>query len=450
MAFPAPQGDGSAAALTNLQTLHARARFDSHSAPCEWDRPTRGTPALSHASHSSGHRAGFEFIALMAVMTSIIAFSIDAMLPALPQIVADLGVADVNDRQLVVIVLFIGLALAQIAYGPMSDTLGRKPAAYVGFAIFIAGSLLCVFAGSFEIMLVGRFLQGVGAAGPRIVSLALVRDLYSGRAMARVMSMIMGIFIIVPVIAPSVGQVLLFIGDWRLIFVALLAEGIIGLVWFAWRQPETLKEDRRAAFSLRRIVSAFGEACGNPVTLGYTVAAGLVFGAFVGYLASTQQVLGELYGLGAQFPIYFGANALAFGAASMLNARLVMKLGMRRLAGGGLGASSALSVVFFIVTLLLEGHPPLWALMGYLLLIFFFVGVLFGNFNALAMEPMGHIAGVAAAVVGSLATIISSVLGWALGQAYDGTVRPMIAGFAVLTILAGLAMILAERYRRHP
>ena len=405
---------------------------------------------MSQSDQPAGHQASLEFIILMAVMTSIIAFSIDAMLPALPQIAADLGVADVNDRQLVVIVLFIGLALAQIAYGPISDTMGRKPAAYIGFTIFIIGSLMCIFAGTFEVMLIGRFLQGVGAAGPRIVSLALVRDLYSGRAMARIMSMVMGIFIIVPVIAPSVGQVLLLVGDWRLIFVVLLAEGIIGLVWFAWRQPETLREDRRAPFSLRRILRAFAEAFSHPVTLGYTVAAGLVFGAFVGYLASTQQVLGELYGLGAQFPIYFGANALAFGAASMLNARLVMKLGMRRLAGSGLAATSVLSVVFFAVTLLLDGHPPLWTLMGYLLLTFFFVGVLFGNFNALAMEPMGHIAGVAAAVIGSLATIISSVLGWALGQAYDGTVRPMIAGFAVLTILAGLSMILAERYRRHP
>jgi MFS transporter, DHA1 family, multidrug resistance protein len=413
------------------------------------DRPDTRFP-LSQSAQPAGHEASFEFIVLMAVMTSIIAFSIDAMLPALPQIATDLGVADVNDRQLVVIVLFIGLAMAQIAYGPISDTMGRKPAAYIGFTIFIIGSLMCIFAGTFEVMLIGRFLQGVGAAGPRIVSLALVRDLYSGRAMARIMSMVMGIFIIVPVIAPSVGQVLLLVGDWRLIFVVLLAEGIIGLVWFAWRQPETLREDRRAPFSLRRILRAFAEAFSHPVTLGYTVAAGLVFGAFVGYLASTQQVLGELYGLGAQFPIYFGANALAFGAASMLNARLVMKLGMRRLAGSGLAATSALSVMFFIVTLLLDGHPPLWTLMGYLLLTFFFVGVLFGNFNALAMEPMGHIAGVAAAVIGSLATIISSVLGWALGQAYDGTVRPMIAGFAVLTILAGLSMILAERYRRHP
>jgi DHA1 family bicyclomycin/chloramphenicol resistance-like MFS transporter len=259
------------------------------------DRPNARI-AVSQSTQPSGHEASFEFIALMAVMTSIIAFSIDAMLPALPQIAADLGVANVNDRQLVVIVLFIGLALAQIVYGPVSDTLGRKPAAYIGFSIFIVGSLLCIFAGTFEIMLIGRFLQGVGAAGPRIVSLALVRDLYSGRAMAKVMSMVMGVFIIVPVIAPSVGQVLLLVGDWRLIFVALLAEGIIGIVWFAWRQPETLREDRRAPFSLRRILRAFGEAFTHPVTLGYTVAAGLVFGAFVGYLASTQQVLGELYG----------------------------------------------------------------------------------------------------------------------------------------------------------
>jgi DHA1 family bicyclomycin/chloramphenicol resistance-like MFS transporter len=405
---------------------------------------------VSHPAQSTGHQASFEFVALMAVMTSIIAFSIDAMLPALPQIAADLGVTDVNQRQLVVVVLFVGLALAQVAYGPMSDTLGRKPAAYVGFSIFIAGSLLCIFARSFDVMLIGRFLQGVGAAGPRIVSLALVRDLYSGRAMAHIMSLVMGIFIIVPVIAPSVGQGILMIADWRFIFVALLAEGIIGLTWFAWRQRETLPAERRASFSLRRMFSAFQEACTNPVTLGYTLSAGLVFGAFVGYLASTQQVLQELYGLGALFPIYFGVNALAFGAASMLNARLVMKLGMRRLAGSGLAATSLLSLLFFIAVLILGGHPPLWALMGYLLLTFFCVGVLFGNFNALAMEPMGHIAGVAAAVVGSLATIISSALGWALGQAYDGTVRPMIAGFAVLTILAGVAMILAERYRRHP
>jgi DHA1 family bicyclomycin/chloramphenicol resistance-like MFS transporter len=181
--------------------------------------------------------------------------------------------------------------------------------------------------------------------------------------------------------------------------------------------------------------------------MGYTICAGFVFGAFVGYLASTQQILQELYELGPMFPVYFGANALAFGAASILNARLVMRLGMRRLASLALAATTTLSIVYFVFALMLESHPPLWTLMAYLLGLFFFIGILFGNFNALAMEPMGHIAGVAAAVVGSLATIISSVLGGMLGQAYDGTVRPMAAGFAVLTALAGLSMYLAERYR---
>jgi len=403
--------------------------------------------AHQHAPQSNSHQASLEFVCLMAIMSSLIAFAIDAMLPALPMIARDLNVADPNDRQLVLIVLFVGLSMAQIVYGPISDTIGRKPTIYIGFAIFIAGSLLCVFATSFEALLLGRFLQGVGAAGPRIVSIALVRDLYSGRAMARVMSLVTAVFIIVPVIAPGIGQILLLFADWRFIFVVLLAEGVIGLVWFAWRQPETLPMERRTSFSVRRILSAFREACTHPVTMGYTICAGFVFGAFVGYLASTQQILQELYALGAMFPVYFGANALAFGAASILNARLVMRLGMRRLASLALAATTTLSIVFFLFALMLEGHPPLWSLMAYLLGLFFFIGILFGNFNALAMEPMGHIAGVAAAVVGSLATIISSVLGWMLGQAYDGTVRPMTAGFAALTILAGLSMFLAERYR---
>ena len=228
----------------------------------------------------------------------------------------------------------------------------------------------------------------------------------------------------------------------------LLAQGIIGLVWFAWRQPETLPLERRASFSLRRIVMAFHEACTNRFTLGYTITAGLIFGAFIGYLTSTQQILQEQYGLGEMFPLYFGANAFAFGAASLVNSRLVMRFGMRRLAATGLVASSLLSIVFFVVAFMTGGQPPLWSLMAYLLAIFFSVGILFGNFNALSMEPMGHIAGIAAAVVGSLTTLISTVLGNLLGQAYDGTVRPMIFGFAVLTITATAVMVYVERGRR--
>lgn len=400
------------------------------------------------AQRQDKHHASIEFVVLMAVMSSLIAFSIDAMLPALPQIAADLGIARENDRQMIVTALFLGLALSQLVYGPVSDTIGRKPTIYWGFGIFLTGSLMCTFAGNFEIMLLGRFLQGIGAAGPRIVSIALIRDLYSGREMAKILSLVTTIFIVVPVIAPSIGQAILFVAEWRWIFAVLMMQGIIGLVWFAWRQPETLPTERRASFSLRRITLAFKEACSNRFTLGYTITAGLIFGAFIGYLTSTQQILQEQYGLGELFPIYFGANAFAFGAASLVNAKLVMRFGMRRLAATGLVASSLLSIAFFVVTLLTAGHPPLWSLMAYLLAIFFSVGILFGNFNALSMEPMGHIAGVAAAVVGSLTTLISTVLGNILGQAYDGTVRPMIFGFAVLTILSTAVMAYVERGRR--
>jgi DHA1 family bicyclomycin/chloramphenicol resistance-like MFS transporter len=400
------------------------------------------------AHRQDKHHASIEFVVLMAVMSSLIAFSIDAMLPALPQIAADLGIARENDRQMIVTALFLGLALSQLVYGPVSDTIGRKPTIYWGFGIFLTGSLMCTFSSNFEIMLLGRFLQGIGAAGPRIVSIALIRDLYSGREMAKILSLVTTIFIVVPVIAPSIGQAILFVAEWRWIFAVLMMQGIIGLVWFAWRQPETLPAERRASFSLRRIALAFKEACSNRFTLGYTITAGLIFGAFIGYLTSTQQILQEQYGLGELFPIYFGANAFAFGAASLVNAKLVMRFGMRRLAATGLVASSLLSIAFFVVTLLTAGHPPLWSLMAYLLAIFFSVGILFGNFNALSMEPMGHIAGVAAAVVGSLTTLISTVLGNILGQAYDGTVRPMIFGFAVLTILSTAVMAYVERGRR--
>lgn len=400
------------------------------------------------ASKPAAPEVSVEFIVLMAVMSSLIAFSIDAMLPALPQIAADLGIARENDRQLIVTALFLGMALSQLVYGPVSDTIGRKPAIYWGCAIFLVGSLLCTFSGTFEIMLAGRFLQGIGAAGPRIVSMALIRDLYQGRAMAKVLSLITTVFIVVPVIAPTIGQGILIFASWRGIFGVLLVQGLIGFVWFAWRQKETLPIERRASFSPRRIVMAFREACSNRFTLGYSIAAGLIFGAFIGYLTSTQQILQEQYKLGHLFPLYFGANAFAFGIASLVNAKLVMRFGMRRLAAGGLLASSALSIGFFGITLLTAGHPPLWALMSYLFAIFFSVGILFGNFNALSMEPMGHIAGIAAAVVGSLTTLISTTLGNILGQAYDGTVRPLIFGFAVLTISATAVVAYVERGRR--
>mgnify|MGYP002624206261 FL=1 len=296
-------------------------------------------------------------------------------------------------------------------------------------------------------MLLGRFLQGLGAAGPRVLTLALVRDRYSGRAMARIMSLIMAVFILVPVLAPIIGQAILLVAPWRAIFGVLLALAAISLIWFATRQAETLPRDRRVPLSLWRIGRSFREALVHRITMGYTIAAGLIFGAFVGYLTSAQQIFQTQYGVGQLFPFYFAILALAIGSASLCNARLVMRYGMRRLSFGALVVSTLSSIAFFAFAYPSGGHPALWALMAYLMLSFFCMGVLFGNFNALAMEPLGHMAGVASAVIGGVTTFISLALGTWIGQSFDGTVLPLVGGFGALGLAAIAVMTWCERGR---
>jgi DHA1 family bicyclomycin/chloramphenicol resistance-like MFS transporter len=397
----------------------------------------------------SGRRLG-EFVTLMALLISLVALSIDAMLPALPEIGRDLGVERGNDNQLIISVLFLGLAAGQLIYGPLSDSTGRKPAIYLGLILFILGCLLSIFATNFTVMLAGRFLQGIGAGGPRIVIVALVRDCYEGRAMARIMSFVMAVFILVPALAPALGQVILIVAHWRAIFVSFLVLAVTAFAWFALRQPETLTADRRKPFSPRRIGLAVVEACKNRIAFGYTIAAGLIFGAFIGYLASAQQIFQELYGLGRLFPIYFAVLALSIGSASYVNARLVMRFGMRFLSDRALLVLCGFSAVSFLAAAVLSGQPPLWVLMTYLMIAFFCIGILFGNFNSLAMQSVGHIAGVAAAVVGSLTTFISLALGTAIGQAYNGTVLPLVGGFALLGLGSLGVMRWAEAGRPTP
>lgn len=228
-------------------------------------------------------------MALVAVTISLVALSIDSMLPALGDIAADLGAYGANDRQLVITTLLLGLAGAQMIYGPISDSLGRKPAIYAGFGIFIAGCILSILAVNFQMMLAGRLLQGIGAAGPRILAVAMVRDQYQGNAMASIMSMAMAVFILVPIIAPAMGQLVLLFASWHAIFAILLVLAISALMWHMLRQPETLPPDRRLEFSFARIGQAIAETCRNRVALGYTLVAGLIFGAFVGYLTSSSR-----------------------------------------------------------------------------------------------------------------------------------------------------------------
>jgi DHA1 family bicyclomycin/chloramphenicol resistance-like MFS transporter len=375
-----------------------------------------------------------EFVALMAISMSLVALAIDAMLPALGRIGDDLGLVHDNDRQLVLTVLFIGLAVGQLFYGPVSDTFGRRKPIFFGYGLFLVGSLITIAAPSFDWLLAGRFLQGLGAAAPRIITVAIIRDRAAGRDMARIMSLVMMVFILVPAVAPALGQVILLFTSWRGIFVALLLLAGATMAWFYLRQPETLPPDRRRPFSPAALGGAFREVLTTRSAVVYTLAGGMIFGAFVGFLNSSQQLLQELYELGSRFPAYFAVLALTIGASSFVNARLVARLGMRYLCRVALIVSVLASMLFGIYCLFRQ--PDLFGFMVYLMITFFSTGILFGNLNALAMEPLGHIAGMASSLVGSVTTFISLGLGFLIGNAFNGTVLPVVAGFAILGALS--------------
>ncbi|MEM7206384.1 MAG: multidrug effflux MFS transporter [Pseudomonadota bacterium] len=381
----------------------------------------------------------------MALMISFVALSIDIMLPALATIGGDLGVARENDRQLVLGMLFFGMALGQLLFGPISDSTGRKPIVLFGIVVFIVGCLISALAQSFVWMLIGRFLQGVGAAAPRNVIVAMIRDCYSGNAMAQIMSLIMAVFILVPMVAPALGQGILYLADWRAIFYGMFVLAVIAQVWFSLRQPETLVPEKRSEFSAKQLIWALKEVCGSRTAMVYTIAACFVFGAFVGYLTSAQQIIQEQYQTGDRFALYFAALAASLGFASFINSKLVMRFGMVTLTRWALYFLCSVCTVFMVVSLAFSGHPPFVVFMLLLMLGFFPVGVLFGNLNSLAMEPLGHIAGMATAVIGSIMTLASLILGGAIGQLYDGTVIPLIAGFFLMCLLSLAVCVLGQK-----
>ncbi len=377
-----------------------------------------------------------EFIIIISMMMSLTALCIDAMLPALPEIADTLQVNNPNDRQLIISVILLGNAIGGLFFGPLSDNAGRKPTIYIGYALFIAGSLLSVFASSFPIMLAGRTLQGIGLSSPRAVVMALVRDQFEGRKMARVMSFASTIFILVPIIAPSVGQGILAFAGWRAIFGFFIVFALISLIWFAIRIPETLTPENRKPFSLRHIYRSTVEILNTRIALGFTLAVGLVQGFFLGYLNSSQQIFQEQYALGDLFPLFFAIMSISIGAASLANARLVMRFGMTQLVTWAAHLEFALAIVFLAITFLYTGQPPLWLFMTLLMMVFFCVGILFGNSNALAMQPLGHLAGIGSAIIGSLSTLISTLLGTVIGQFYNGTLIPLASGMALLSGLS--------------
>ena len=384
-----------------------------------------------------------EFTILIALLMSIIALSIDALLPALGVIRQDLTILEDNKAQLIISAIFLGMAIGQLIAGPMSDATGRKKVLYVGVSLFLIGSVIFIFAQDLNTLLLGRFIQGLGVSGPYVSAMSVVRDQYSGSQMAKIMSIVMLIFMGVPAIAPSLGQGIMLIADWRSIFMFYVAYALLITSWIFFRLEETLPPEKRIAFSTRSFIDGFKEVLTNRITTGYTLSMGLFFGSMIGYLNSSQQIFQVQFNTGKLFTVYFGLLALLFGAASLGNSFVVEKLGMRRIAQLAVKGMMLASAIFLALHYVTEIH--LWMFLVFAGFIFFCFGFIFGNINAIAMEPMGHVAGIASAIIGSVSSIIALVIGTTIGQAYDNTLIPVTIGFLVLSSLACITMYMADR-----
>jgi DHA1 family bicyclomycin/chloramphenicol resistance-like MFS transporter len=371
----------------------------------------------------------FEFVALMALMTSLVALSIDAVLPALSQIGADLDITDSRQSHLIVSLFFIGMAFGQLYYGPLSDSKGRRYAIISGLIIFAVGSLVCMYAESLEVMLVGRVIQAFGVSGPRIATLAVIRDKYEGEAMARVMSFIMMVFILVPMLAPIFGQTILFWFSWQHIFSSFLIYGTLIGLWFFIRQPETLPKEKRLPFSWSQLWISSKFILTHKLVMFYTISSGTIFGAFLAYISSSQTLFQHIYDTGELFPMYFALLAFSIGLASFINGHLVMRLGMRKLCTWAMLGWLLFSMVLTILCLISDGVPPLWQFVCVLFGAFFCIGILFGNINAMAMQPLGEMAGLGAAIIGSLSSMISVPTAVFVGSFIDSTITPVALGF---------------------
>lgn len=384
-----------------------------------------------------------EFIALMAILMSVVSISIDAMLPALGTIGDALKATHPNQPQYIISSIFIGMAIGQLICGPLSDALGRKKVLYGGLALYLAGSVICLMAKNIDIMLAGRFIQGLGVAGPYICCMSIIRDKFNGRPMAKVMSLVMMIFIMVPVVAPAIGQTIVMFLSWQYIFVLYIIYALVVMLWINIRLEETLAPADRIPFRISTIIAGTKTVIKNRQAMTYTICMGCMFGALIGDLNSARQIFQEQFGVGEMFVVYFGLQALAFGVSSHMNSKWVERLGMRYLCVRGLTAMTVSSAIFLAAHFVVPIEFWMFFLYGAVLL--FCVGLLFGNLNALALEPMGHIAGIASAIIGALSNLIAIPVGTIIGQMYNGTLLPIVTGFTILGISAILVMLIGDR-----
>lgn len=401
-------------------------------------------PATS-APAAPGRLSTPEFVALISLTTSLTALSIDAILPALRDMGQGLAAADPRDTQLVVTLFIFGMVFGEIFFGPLSDAIGRKKAILAGLAVFGLGVVVAMTATTLEQVLLGRVIQGIGCAGPKIAARALIRDEYEGPAMARILSFVLMVFILVPMLAPLLGQAVLAFADWRAIFLVFLAIAAVVALWLGLRQPETLTPARRIAFAPATILANGLLILRHAKVMAYTVCAGFIFGAFLLYLSTSQAVFYDLWGIDEGFPLCFAALALAIGLASFMNTQLVMRYGMHRLAVVALSGSVLVSTTLLAVSFAYGGVPPFAVFMALCFLLFCCNGLLFGNLNALAMQSLGRVAGLGASMIASLSSLIAVVISVTLGRFYDMTAVPLAAGFLLAGAVSLVLVLAAHR-----
>ena len=377
----------------------------------------------------------FEFVALMASLMSIVALSIDALLPALTDIGNALGVVNSNDNQMLITMIFLGLGFGQLIFGPLSDSFGRKPIVFIGFLIFVAATIVCVSSNSFEVMIAGRILQGIGLASPRTLSIAMIRDSYSGDFMAKILSIVVMVFILVPVIAPSLGQFLLHYYNWKSIFYVNLLFGVIIIVWFWKRQEETLEHANRIKFTPSLFLDGTKEFWKHKNAVAFTLISGFIMGSFMVYLSTAQQIFQVQYKLADKFPYIFASLAIAVGLATFLNSRYVIRFGMWRIAYAGTIAFCFISLLY-VALFWSRDNPSIEILITFFALQFFAIGFLFGNLRSLAMQPLGHIAGIGAAINGFISTVMAVPIANYIGSFVSNSVLPLFIGFSVFGILS--------------
>jgi DHA1 family bicyclomycin/chloramphenicol resistance-like MFS transporter len=397
-------------------------------------------------SHDGVKRPGMrEMTAMLAGLMALNAFAIDAMVPALPAIGRSLDVARENERQLVVIAYFAGFASTQLIWGPLADRFGRKPVLAAGIALYCLFALLCAFAGSFPLLIAGRIAMGASAAVTRVLVVAMVRDLFEAEAMARVMSLVFMVFMLVPVLAPNIGQAILLVASWRVIFLVLGGYALTMLVWSTSRLPETLHPEYRRSLNPREMLSAIADTIRDPQSRGYTIAVTIIFSALVAYISSIQQIVFDAFHEGRFIGLVFAAIAAPMALASWTNSRIVGRFGLRRV---GHSAAAALVVISAIhAALALAGGETLVSFVALQGLTMGCFALASSNLSTLAMEHMASIAGTASSVQGVISTLGAAAIGFFIGQRFDGTATPFVVGTAICTAFGFVAIVLTEPRR---